>query len=225
MAPPLFQIRDHADYELDQCDVACASELQSAFAEFMQRPIDLSLRTFGVCCFRVAGVINSLGLNVHHTVMDGPSMTLVVQQMQSFLDTLRQDRPIIPLEPYDEALAGHAVASHIHEMLNASVDLPRHIRHITLPFERVARVKDVPHMKILERDITAELAALQNASTILKLSVNALLVGTLAWLLHLYSCKRDLAIGQTYFGRTREQMSMVGRYREAARICNMPPHP
>ena len=87
--------------------------------------------------YSVDGRATFLALSIHHIVLDGPSQQVVYGHFTSIL-VARRGKEVATI-PVHSALKiqQNAIAHHLNSLkARAKSELPAHVRHLQLPFER-----------------------------------------------------------------------------------------
>eukprot|EP00966_Prymnesium_polylepis_P220745 5105878-Prymnesium_polylepis.1 len=154
----------------------------------------------------------------HHIVMDGPSQSIVYGHLQQLLAAERSPSSSAPAQLHEcgEAdMARHALANHFAALETPPIDVPAHVCNMALPFARARPSK--PASGSFQHIISTEtVAALRGVALANGLTLNALVLGTLASFLHRRCRQPRFAIAQSYLGRQLDQMGTVGSFSSSA---------
>ena len=240
--PPLYRICEHASYELDALERRSISILEASttsvlrvtkwaamaarqplvvdevgMREFVQPfvdlPIDYSVGTLRARLVRVERRAAWLTLCIHHVVLDCPSQQLVHAHLTSILEAQLSNHPV-PRAHDASVLARNAIARYVTtQSLPREPALPSHAT-LRLPFARPLAEQEADQRSASSSwhvaDVT--IVAAQSSARRLSVTLNAFLLGTLAWTLRSVSGQQHFAIWQTYLGRGMEELHTVGSF-------------
>jgi hypothetical protein len=153
-----------------------------------------------------------LGLSIHHLVLDGTAQQIVYGQLSQLLVAARSGQRVV-LPSYEEARVVRDAISH-HNQLGrldrAGMLLPKFL-HLELPSKRhPVAATDMQLLSCPVPEIVTARATDSAARN--RVPLNALLLGTLATLLHARSGQDTFAVSQTYLGRRLDQLQAVGSF-------------
>jgi len=162
--------------------------------------------------YTVAGVGAAfLGLSIHHIVLDGPSQQIVYGHLTQLLAAERGGPPVELVAHDEDVIARAAIAHHVRTLSAQNTELPKDVLHLELPFKRDP--VGPAQMEALTRHVADEtIAAAEALASRQGLTLNALLMGSLAFLLHELSGRGEFAIMQNYLGRGLDQLHTVGSF-------------
>merc|ERR1719424_1684602 len=101
MKPPLFYIKEEAEFELDQVDLPALDV--SLCSGLTACTIDLSKSVFRARIYTFEGRAAFLALSIHHVVLDGPSQQIVFSTLSQILveERLGSTAERLVFDPYD----------------------------------------------------------------------------------------------------------------------------
>lgn len=182
-------------------------------------PIDISRAVMRARLFNVTSLLKQyrlLGLSIHHAILDGPSQQIVYSHLTKILESRRaQDFKSVLTPAYDASLiARHTIAHYMHmSSVSLEQELAYEVFNLHLPFERPAGERVATRYVSSTRHVhDVIMFRAQESATRMCITLNALLLGSLAWLLHQCLSQRHVAIWQTYLGRSANEMQLVGSY-------------
>ena len=218
--PPVFRIRPEASYALDEAELP--SRDPAPCSELLQQPLDLSVAVFRARLYRVGGEPAYLALSIHHIAQDGPSQQIAYAHLAAILaaertgDEAAVASVVSGLTGSDEARIAHdAAVHHVRSLGTPPLDVPATLRDLRLPFERDVRGESATGY--FQRSLDeATMANLRRVAASNGLTLNAIVLGTLASLLHRLCGRQAFAIAQTYLGRRIEQLRDVGSFSSSA---------
>ena len=154
-----------------------------------------------------------LTLCIHHVVLDGPSQQLVHAHLTSILEAQLSNHPV-PRAHDASVLARNAIARYVTtQSLPREPALPSHAT-LRLPFARPLAEQEADQRSASSSwhvaDVT--IVAAQSSARRLSVTLNAFLLGTLAWTLRSVSGQQHFPIWQTYLGRGMEELHTVGSF-------------
>jgi len=211
-SPPCMHLCDDLMCELDE--VLLAADRANGLAHLV---INLSRTVLRARLYQGKGNrAVFLGLCLHHSVLDGPSQQIVYQHVLQLLQAERRGQIFTWAAHSETRLVGNAIAHHIGTLLaQRSSVVPRHLLQVDLPFE--LRTNQAVAMERLRRHISLQtIAAAKAIAATSGLTLNALLLGTLGFLLHRQSGRTHFAISHTYIGRRLDEMHTVGSFSRCA---------
>ena len=212
--PPIFHIRDHAEYILDDADFLSEREVydESLCFELLAAPIKLSEGVFRARIYTAGARPAVLAISFHHLVLDGLSQTIVHRDLCRILEVERAGQTS-SLTPYSEsAIAYNAIAHHVRGL--QLEPLAPVANYVAFPF---ALTNGGPsHGGLVNFRIPDEtITTLERVAASCGLTLNALFLGTLAGRVHKRSGMSDFSIAQVYLGRALNEMGAVGSYSTA----------
>jgi acyl transferase domain-containing protein len=226
--PPVFRVHAAADFIIDEGELPRRDE--ALCAELADEPIDLSLSVLRARFYSVAGRPAYLAVLIHHIVLDGPSQAIVYAHLSALLHAQRPRpreppaaaaaaAPPLALRPYyDEAkVARDALSQHLLELETSPVEVAAQLCRVRLPFELAPSRRAEPRTGIFQRGLPAALIErLRRRAAAAGLTLNSVLLASLAELVHMQSGAARFAVSQTYLGRRLDQLREVGTFSCAA---------
>jgi 3-oxoacyl-(acyl-carrier-protein) synthase/acyl carrier protein len=207
--PPVFSICERAEYVLDEEELPRRDKALCHM--LVKEPIDLTVGVFRARLNRVGGCSAFLTLSFHHLVMDGPSQQVVYGHLSRILAANRVGKACAISAHAATRIARSTIRRHIRTLNAVETELPQGVCHVALPFEVDGRFDDACIQSSwnipLERMLDVETEAQRQG-----LTLNALLLGSLAWRMHECSGQQQFAIGQTYLARGMHELQTVGSF-------------
>uniref|UniRef100_A0A7S4NGH8 Condensation domain-containing protein n=2 Tax=Prymnesium polylepis TaxID=72548 RepID=A0A7S4NGH8_9EUKA len=210
-ASPAFRYTHLCKYALDEVQLPFDDE--SLVQLLRDIRIDHAVAIFRARAYRVCGEgIRYLGLSIHHAVLDGPSQQIVYGHLLQMLRRERSAQPPVLVD--SESQMSRDVVAHHASALDRGSDASPWLGDIRLPFERL--VAGPVSVEVISQNIPeGTVATATRIATSRGLTLNALLLGTLAAATYKHSQQPDFTIGQTYLGRGLDQLQLVGSFSAA----------
>jgi hypothetical protein len=220
MTPPVFRIKQRVEFELDHGDLPRYDD--SLCSGLLKCAIDLSRSVFRARIYNVDSQPAFLALSIHHVVLDGRSQQIVYATLSQILTDARlgleTEQPVY--EAYSASkLAEDATESHLRVLEAGPQELQAQPLPLLLPSARASTECMLPEgvgivgMRGAQRILspsTVEMLTL--TATSCGVTLNSILLGTLATYLRGCCSQNRFAIKQTYLGRRPDQLNAVGSY-------------
>jgi hypothetical protein len=178
-------------------------------------PIDLSRAAFRARIYRVSPgrQAATLGLSIHHLVLDGPSQQIVYEQVLRLLAAERKGEQLA-LRPYDaRSVVRDAILDHVQTLNEKWPAAKSLVPELTLDPSLKRSPIGAKEMQSVTQYVSKDVMTRATAkATSNSLTLNALLLGSLASILHKHSHQSQFAIAQTYLARRPDQLQAVGSY-------------
>ena len=158
-----------------------------------------------------------MALSIHHIVLDGPSQQIIYSHLTQILAAGRAGQALKLRASDTSKMARDAIRGHIrfiHRRITAPTSQNKDDLSVRLPLLSIpsASAADKDKVQLTHHIPQHAVARMSKAAVERGLTMNAFVLGTLAWLLHQYSGQDRFALLQTYLGREPDMLHAVGSF-------------